>query len=147
MMKQRRQDLDKTKTGERSSNGDHCVNFYHFKKFSITHKIKSFFVLEILTTQLSILSLIKTSYSAFASETNALFIHNYLILLPLSGILHSNILAIFLLYCSRGTQYARRELTLESRSNCDASRLVGSQMTCSVFFWNSNAASRNITKS
>jgi len=62
-----------------------------------------------------------------------LVIHNYLNLLPFSGILHNNILAIFLLHYSRGTLYARRELTLESRSNRDASRLVDSQMTCSAF--------------
>jgi len=97
------------------------------------HKIKSFSVLEILIIQLSILSLTKTSDSVFTGETNALFIHNYLNLLPLSGILHSNILAILLLYYSRGTLYARCELTLESRSNRDASRLVGSQMMCSAF--------------
>jgi len=59
---------------------------------------------------------------------------NDLNLLPLSGISHSNILAIFLLYYSWGTLHARRELTLESRFNRDASRLAGSQMTCSVFF-------------
>jgi len=98
------------------------------------HKIKSFSILEILTIQLSILSPAKTSDSVFADETNALLIHIYLNLLPLSGILHSNILAIFLLYYSRRTLYAWREQTLELRSNRDASRLVGSQMTCSVFF-------------
>jgi len=70
------------------------------------HKIKSFSILEILTIQLSILSPAKTSDSVFADETNALLIHIYLNLLPLSGILHSNILAIFLLYYSRRTLYA-----------------------------------------
>jgi len=36
--------------------------------------------------------------------------------------------------CAAGTLCARCELALESRSNCDASRLVDSQMTCSAFF-------------
>jgi len=63
-----------------------------------------------------------------------LFIHNFVNLLPLSGILHNRFLAIFLLHCSRGTLCARCELALESRSNRDASRLVDSQMTCSAFF-------------
>jgi len=61
------------------------------------HKIKSLSVSEIRAIQLSIKSPTETSDSVFGSETNASFIHNYL-LLPLSGILHSNILAIFLLY-------------------------------------------------
>jgi len=59
------------------------------------HKIKSFSVLDILTIQLSILPPTKTSDSVFAGEINALLIHKYLNLLSLSGILHSNILAIF----------------------------------------------------
>ena len=80
-------------------------------------------------------------------------------MLPLSGILHftlalchyffektyieqQNILAIFLLNYSPGKLYAWSELILESRSNCDASRLVDSQTTCSEFL----EFKRSITK-
>ena len=107
------------------------------------HKIKSLSVLEIRTIQLSIPSPTETSDSVFAGETNALFIHNYLNLLPLSGILHSDILAIFLLYCNRGhdaNQHWSRGLTAAPRVWLAAGRLAQN-------FWGLNAASRNVMKS